>query len=142
MFVEAILFNYTLASSKPYIQTFTSLTLKNQQSSSLYLHSQPMIDVGLCMGKENALLMKSQLQPWMRSTLLGEEKILTINTPTISIKDRVASKIKGCIGLNLCKIRGLNKKRDNPFSKKLCFNIWPRMKELQPQMISIQSLYC
>jgi len=67
------------------------------------------------------------MQPWMRSTLLWEGTILIISTPTISIKDKALGKVKECLGLNPCKIRGLDKRSDNPLFKKPCFSIWPRM---------------
>jgi len=46
-----------------------------------------------------------------------------ISTIAISIKDMASSRINECIGLNPCKIRGLDKRRDNTFFKKSCFNI-------------------
>ena len=49
--------------------------------------------------------------------------VLIINTPTISIMDRASGRIKECIGLNLCKIRGLDKRIDSQLFKKPCFNI-------------------
>ena len=61
----------------------------------------------------------------MKSTLLGEETTLIINSPIISIKDKASRRVKECLGLNACKIRGLNKRRDNPLFKKSCFSIWP-----------------
>ena len=45
-------------------------TLVRAQVLSLHFHSQHVIDVGLCMNQKNALLMMSQLQPWMRTILL------------------------------------------------------------------------
>ena len=79
------------------------------------------------MGLESALWLTSSLQPWMRTTLLGEEKILIISTLTFPIKDRDLDRVRECLSLNLCKIRGLNKKRDNPLFKKPCFIIWLKM---------------
>ena len=57
----------------------------------------------------------------------GEDIVLIIITPTILIKDMALGRIKECIGLNLCKIKCLDKMRDNPLFKKPCFNIWLRM---------------
>jgi len=37
----------------------------------------------------------------MRSTLLGEEIILIVSTPTISIKNRASGRVRECLGLNL-----------------------------------------
>ena len=58
---------------------------------------------------------------------VGEKKILTINTPTISIKDKASGKVKGCIDIKPYKIRGLDKRRVNLLFKRPCFNIWLRM---------------
>ena len=63
----------------------------------------------------------------MRSTLLGEETILIINNRIISIKDKASSKVRECLGLNPCKIKGQDKIRDNPLFKRPYFNIWPKM---------------
>ena len=55
--------------------------------------------------------------------MLEDEITLIISTTKISIKDKASSKIKECIGLNPCEIKGLDKWRDNPLFKKSCFNI-------------------
>ncbi|KAL5179578.1 hypothetical protein HKD37_01G000859 [Glycine soja] len=44
--------------------------------------------------------------------------ILIICTPKISIKDRASSRIRECLGLNPCKIKGLGMMRDNLLFKK------------------------
>jgi len=36
-------------------------------------------------------------------------------------------KVKGCIGLKPCKIKGLDKRKENLLFKRPCFNIWPKM---------------
>ena len=87
--------------------------------------------------------MTSQLQPWMRSTLLGEETCFIISTPTISIKDKASDRIKECIGLNLCKIRGPDKRRRLPTLQETMLQYMTqndqRMKQMESQLTNIQS---
>ena len=57
------------------------------------------------------------------NSIIWEARIMAmISSPiiTTSIKDKVTDKgkIKTCIGLLTCKIKGLNKRRENPVYKK------------------------
>ena len=66
-----------------------------------------MIDVGECTIDEELDATMNEIN------FIGEEIILIINTPTTSIKNKALGKVKGCIGLNPCKSRGLDKRKDN-----------------------------
>ena len=87
--------------------------------------------------------MMGQLQPWMRSTLLGEERIFIIGTLAISIKDNALGRIRECLGINPCKIKDLDKRRDNPLQETMLQYMAQndqRLKQVESQLTIIEFL--